>query len=232
MLIVAIVALALAVIVSSAISFYLYRWRRIITDEQALFVPEELIAALRSLTNELDQHEAQRLAGQKEVNSLVKNVGKKVDGASSVLSDLLSASTTWQRALDERDAEIRRLRSGHDQEVFGRFVGRFVRAKVAADEFDEDEDFSRKSFDHLRRLLTDALEECGVEQFSPNIGDDFRTAEGVEDSPRVVETTNVADAFRIVSVLAPGYRYVGSGETTIIVPARVSIAMAKGIGGH
>jgi hypothetical protein len=219
--------MALATIVASVTSFYLYRWRRIITSEQALFAPEELILRLRSLSDELERHGAVRSAGEKEIGSLVKNVGKKVESSASVISDLLRATTTWQQALDERDAEIRRLRSGYDLQVFGKFVGRFIRAKLATDEFLADGDFSQKSFDHVRRLLADALEECGVEEFSPKVGDDFRAAEGVEDSPRVIETANAADAFRIMSVLSPGYRYVGSTESAIIVPARVSIAMHK-----
>jgi len=225
--VVALVAMALATIISSAISLYLYRWRRIITAEQALFAPEELIVRLRSLSDEIAQQATIRSANEKDISILVKGVGKKVDSSATLVSDLLKASTTWQRALDERDEEIRRLRSGYDLQVFGRFIGRFIRAKTAADEFYADRDFCQKSFEHVKRLLADALEECGVEEYSPKIGDDYRTAEGVEDSPRVVETTNAADAFRIISVTAPGYRHVGSGEPTIIVPARVSIAVHK-----
>ena len=224
---VALIVMALATITATAVSLYLYRWRRIITAEHALFVPEELVVQLRSLVVQIGQHAAARLAGEKQIGNAMSSVGKKVDGSISALSDLLRATDTWQRALDERDTEIRRLRAGHDLEVFRKFIGRFIRAKVAVDEFSRDREFDQKAFDHVRRLLADALEECGIEEFSPRIGDDFRTTEGVEDSPRVVETENAADAFRIVSVLTPGYRHVGFGATTIVVPARVSIAMHK-----
>lgn len=224
---IAVLGLSGATVLSTAACFYLYRWRRTITAEQALFVPEELIVHFRALRAEFARQARLVSTSEGGTAALLRVLEKKVDTAALATSDLAKASKTWQNALDDRDAEIRRLKEGYDFEVMRRFVGRFARAKSAADDFYREGEFSAKAFDHVRRLLADALEECGVEEFAPKVGDDFRTVDGVEDNPRTIETSNPAEAFRITNIVAHGYRFARNGQGAVILPARVSIAIHK-----
>jgi hypothetical protein len=74
--------------------------------------------------------------------------------------------------------------------------------------------------------LDDAFEECGVEQFAPRVGTDYRNAKGVADNPRVIDTHDPARSFAIADIVEPGYRFRQSQLDTI-VPARVSIFMVQ-----
>ncbi|MET4801703.1 hypothetical protein [Bradyrhizobium sp. LB11.1] len=214
---IALLGMSVATVLSTTACFYLYRWRQIITAERALFVPEELVARFRALTAEFARQERLVSTSGEGTAALIRLLEKKVDVATVATSDLAKASRTWQDALDDRDTEIRRLKEGYDFEVMRRFVGRFARAKSAADDFYQESDFSAKAFDHVRRLLADALEECGVEEFAPKVGDDFRNVEGVEDNPRTIATGDPAEAFRIIEVMARGYRFTRNGQGAVIL---------------
>jgi hypothetical protein len=40
--------------------------------------------------------------------------------------------------------------------------------------FQSDNEFGPKSLSHVNRLLDDAFDECGLERFTPEIGEDYR----------------------------------------------------------
>jgi hypothetical protein len=73
--------------------------------------------------------------------------------------------------------------------------------------------------------LNDAFDECGVEQFTPKIGSDYRNAQGVADNPRVVHSNDSVEAFSITEILEAGYRF-RDNPREIIVPARVCISVS------
>ena len=82
----------------------------------------------------------------------------------------------------------------------------------------------QKNFTYLSRLMGDALEECGVEEFEPKIGTDFREAgPTVTDDPIVQLTATAADDFKIASIQAPGYALETGERPEVIIPAKVSI---------
>lgn len=84
----------------------------------------------------------------------------------------------------------------------------FVRLhKDISDEIDFLEDSSEES-DSLRGildLLTQALNDCGVEQFSPSIGESYRTAHGVAPNPKLIKTSDDDQAWKIAKVIRPGF---------------------------
>jgi hypothetical protein len=219
----ALITMSVVTLVAISLAFYLYRWRRIILSNQALFVPEELISQIRSLRSEF-AHVATSSAEASRKHSV--ELGKAHKSLASLGSEILGASATWQRALDERDAEVRKLRSGYDLEVFRRFIGRFARARLALDELQTVPPI--EELDLLGRLLDDAFDECGVERFSPKQGEDYRLATGVDDTPKKIPSSNPDDAFRIVETITPGFRSRSTTVPTILIPARVSIYVFQG----
>jgi hypothetical protein len=214
----ALVTMAVATLAAVSIAFYLYRWRRIISSNQALFVPEELISQVRALRSEFAHVATNSFEASKRHSA---EIGKIHKNLVSIGSEILGAAATWQKALDERDAEVRKLRSGYDLEVFRRFIGRFARARLAVDDLQTVPPI--EELEQLGRLLDDAFDECGVERFSPKSGEDFRSAFGVDDSPKKIPSSNPDDAFRIVETISPGFMSRSTTVPTILIPARVSI---------
>jgi len=69
-------------------------------------------------------------------------------------------------------------------------------------------DESSQQCDSLREiliLLMQALSDCGVKQFSPAIGESYRTAFGVAPNPVFIKTEDSAVAWEIVEVTTPGF---------------------------
>jgi hypothetical protein len=227
MLLIVMLFMSATAAVAVASSFYLYRWRRILSADQRFVVPEALVGSLRGMGKEIRVSRSQlnRLAG--ELSDETQTLSKRVETTQKSVSELLDTTVMLQRALDQRDAEIQRLRQGYDQEIFRRFIARFVRVKQAVDDCVALKRFGPHDCEQLRRLLEDAFEECGVEQFIPPLGTDYRGAEGVADNPRVIHTSDPKQSFAIADILDPGYRFRSPTNREIISPARVSIFMAR-----
>jgi hypothetical protein len=223
----AVIIMAFTTAISVAISFYLYRWRQIIISDQALLVPESLISEFRSLDSSLASHKKSVTEMARATNSGYANIAERITHSAQTAAQVLDASTTWQRALDERDSEIRRLRAGYDTELFRRFIVRFARVKNATEILQSENDFGPKSLDQINRLLDDAFDECGVERFRPEIGEDYRTAKGVADNPTLIPTDRSEDAFRIKEIISAGYRSRSGEQYAVIVPAEVSILVYR-----
>ena len=109
---------------------------------------------------------------------------------------------------------------------------RFVRVdrslREMEGEFSGDE--HKKNYRYLVRLMQDALEECGVEQFIPEVGSDYRDAgPQIADDPTVIETEDADKDFKIADIQSAGYVLVGEGETEVVIPSRVSIYRVKSL---
>lgn len=215
--------MAVATLCAVGTSLYLYRWRRILLANPHMLVPEELGKWLNSLGDSVRGMggtlsvvaEAQS-AESKKLTRQSSDVGEKV-------SNLIETFMTLQTALNERDNEISRLKRGYDAEVFRKFIARFLRVSQALDDIQAIPQPKAENIGQLRRLFDDAFAECGVEQFIPNIGSDYRTEFGVADNPKTTKAADPADVFKIVSVVEVGYRVRGLEADELIVPAKVTI---------
>ncbi len=222
LLLVMAVATAIAVITS----FFFYRWRRLVAlNGQLIAVPEDLIAKLTAIGQELKTFRV-AINDTKVVQAKTgKQVLEDLAETNKSISQLFETAVSLQGALDTRDLEIKKLREGYDAELIRRFVTRFVRVKLALIDIDPGIEPSQH-LQQVARLLDDALDECGVEEFRPNLNDDFRTAPGVADGPRQVETDDSGRAFKIAEIIEPGFRF-RTGTNNVIVPAIVSIFVAR-----
>ena len=72
---IALIAMAIATVLAVSTSLYLYRWRRIIISQQALFVPEELINQFLAFRSELGKQAANSYKSQQTSNELLGKVG-------------------------------------------------------------------------------------------------------------------------------------------------------------
>ena len=203
-----------------ALIVYLYRWSkmlRVAPVESPTFVPASSdVVQQNVLTQTLAELRA-LIAGSME------QIGRDSANNEEKLGTLRNIYVTLHGALDEKDAEIRRLKKGYDAQVFRKFLIRFIRTDLAVNDFVQDVETKSEALDLIKRLLEDALDECGVERFSPAIGGDYRRAEGVADNPRKTLSHNVDDRYKIAEVIEQGYRMKTPDGYEIVYPAKVRI---------
>lgn len=217
---VALVAMSLATFISVAITFYLYRWRRILLSKPNLIVPEVWGKHLDSVGRHVEKL-------TNSFNLGVNQLATKTSENSDKVANMVETFMTLQGVLDEREAEIRRFKKGYDAEVFRKFLHRFIRADQSIDDFIKTGETGPESLVQIKRLFEDAFDECGVEIFQPIVGDDYRTAIGIADNPRADRTERPEDAFKIAEVLEAGYRLRSGEGYEVIVPARVKIFLLE-----
>ncbi len=208
--------MTIATIVSVSITFYLYRWRRIILTDGRVLLPEELGQSLNGMG--------------KSFHGLTLELKRHVDATTDInqstrdeIQNLLQTFMTLQSALDQRDSEIERLQRGYDAELFRKFLSRFIRVDQAVGDILETGELTKEDLSDIRELLEDALRECGVERFTPELHSDYREAAGVTDNPKKQTTSDPEMAFKISEIIEPGYRLVGQESNTIIVASKVRV---------
>jgi len=215
---IAVLIMAIATAASVATSLYLYRWRRILLADPKLLVPEELGKYLGELGQSVTELGNAMSHG---LQCVEQATGKN----SADVANMIETFMTLQKAVDERDEEIKRYRRGYDAQAYRRFINRFIRVDQFIDACLESGPESADELRQVRRLLQDALDECGVEAFAPEVGADSRKADGIADNPKTARTDRSADAFRIVEVIEPGYRLNGGDGAEVLLPAKVRIAV-------
>ncbi len=203
-----------------ALIVYLYRWSktlRVAPVESPTFVPASSdVVQQNVLTQTLAELRA-LIAGSME------QIGRDSANNEEKLGTLRNIYVTLHGALDEKDAEIRRLKKGYDAQVFRKFLIRFIRTDLAVNDFVQDVETKSEALALIKRLLEDALDECGVERFSPAIGEDYRRVEGVADNPKKTLSHNVDDRYKIAEVIEQGYRMKTPDGYEIVYPAKVRI---------
>jgi molecular chaperone GrpE (heat shock protein) len=220
-IIAALVALSVTTLISTVISFYLYRWRRIILSEpqREIVVPEQFHGWINGTNANIEKFTDKLAKGVNYVAQQSQDTNEKV-------SNLVETFMSLQDGLDERDEEIRRLKRGYDAEIFRKFVSRFIRVDQIVEDLQRAESADANDLENVKRLLEDAFDECGVESFHPELGSDYRKADGVADNPKSEQAENPEDAFKIIEVLECGYQIRNSEGSEVIIPAKVKIYSA------
>ena len=193
--------------------------RTVMLRGRTALVPEEWGQLISRLITENQSYNRAYLLGSRKLDEQLNEQGKSSQR-------LLESFLDLQGALDARDKEIERLRSGGDVKVFKRFLNRFIRVDRALVEMriEMADAENEKNYRYLSKVMQDALEECGVEKYEPIVGSDYRDAgDQVSDEVTVVATTEIANDFLIAEIMSPGYVILGEGKMTVIQPAQVKI---------
>ena len=209
-------------VLATASAFWMYYVKSVMLKDGPALVPEKWGRTIDALNDEIkDMQESSSSA----LDQVLHQSNHQSEQADTVITSFL----TMQTALDNRDKEIARLKKGYDAVIFKRFLNRFIRVDRALFEIvnETPNGDNEKDMRYLKRLMQDALDECSVERFSPEIGSDFRQAsEGVGDDPKTVNTEDIDLDFTVASVDSEGYVIRGEEEgehLQVIVPAKVSI---------
>ncbi|MCY3630394.1 MAG: hypothetical protein OXG94_10330 [Bacteroidetes bacterium] len=189
---------------------------------------------LEEETVDIDQSADQLTVIEERLNAFIhetasiSTLAQQFIDQSEIAKDFSSTLKTLRTALDERDQEIKRLKQGHDNAVFRKFVIRFIRVDQAVQYFLKNaEEDSTTHLGSIHSLLEDALRECDVQSFHPEIGSDYRSAFGVAEYPKIIATTTIEDDCQIAEIMEPGYTMQGGKEKEVLIPARVAIYRFK-----
>ncbi|MFK5984806.1 MAG: hypothetical protein QM479_05215 [Pseudomonadota bacterium] len=211
-----IVILSLTTFFAIAISFYLYKWRKILLSNKELAVPEKWADSL------IKMGEHVRMMGDR-VNESLSMMGEKTNMNTQSLSSMTDTYMELQHALDEKDQEIARLKTGYDAQIYKRFILRFARIDQTITDEIEASSEENELLSQLSRLFEDAFDECGVSKFAPEIGEDYRTAQGVSDHPKTKKTQDEEQEFNISEIIESGYQINVGENPQIIIPSKVRI---------
>lgn len=216
---VVVIGAMLIAVISLGISFWLYYVRAMLLRDGPALVPEKWGALLADLSFETAKSRKD-LTGRAQ--ALLLASGKQ----DARLEGLLESFLTLQKAISDRDDEIKRLKKGHDGKVFKRFLLRFIKASIAIKEIQAEAKNSDqfKNISYVARLLENALEECAVTELKPELNTDYRQlGTEVADGPEIIVTDDPALNFKIAEVKTPAYVIEGEGEYEVLIPATVVI---------
>ena len=195
-----IVLLSLAVLVGFFTNFYLYKWRRILRSQPDLLMPEEYIEKMQDFEVTM-----KFLAGRLEKD--VPGIHQDIKESTEAIHQSFLAQN---RMLDEKDKEIRRFKEGGDLKIVAKFLDKFVGLYCDLEEFLGGEENSNE--DVLEELIAtreqiwEALQDCDVQRYRPEIGGHYLETDGVSDRPEKVAAQSSEEHNLITDVLTEGYR--------------------------
>ena len=217
MLIIVISILIMCLLISVIFNRALFKWRRSISDEQISIIPSELISVLERQN--------------KSMSHLSKNIDSKMNDISKNNQELAEIFSNLRSALNEKDEEIKRYKSGYDLEIFRKFLIRFIHANEALEdlmsqlsiESDDQNDDLIIEMTEVKELLEYALKQTEVEKFSPSIGQDIREAFGLDEQYRTKPAQKPEQIMTIAEVRECGYRVKTPDDYVCIIPAKVVV---------
>ncbi len=210
---------------SISTNILLFKWRKTAGDGQLSIVPVELMEVIKSLVDSF--------VGLRDQLSLNVNHSKKESkDTKKLFEDLMEAFTVLQSALNERDKEIKRLKQGYDSEIYRKFLARFIRTDDALSyemhaAKSGNGNSNYQTLEDIQELLRDAFDECGVSDFSPNIGGDIRNEFGVADGYKTIPARNSEEEFTIAEVVEPGFKIQTPTGPDCIKPAKVVVYIPR-----
>ena len=214
---------------NNGLSFNLTRKKSIKRESKAekpIFneASKEKAPEIKIPSSDMEGHIAQQSQNINELKKDLANLLKNID-------DMNQTFLTLRNNLDQKDEELARYKEGYDATIFKNFLLRFTRVDKVIKEYMALKTIDLDGLKDIQIQMDDALAECEVEMFSPEIGSNFKTSIGVADNPDIKETSNESLDSTIAEVLKPGYRRKLPIKSTenyqIITKAKVVIYVYK-----
>lgn len=202
---------------------YLFKWRKSVDGKTLSIVPNELIdiiqynkSKIKILLNNFSELEKFFLKIKKEDSKFIKDSKNSL----SLLVDSISS----------KDKEIGRLKEGYDYKVFKNYINRFLRIyQVLEEDIEYYEDKNNKEItkclNNIKVVFDDCLLECDVQTFCPTIGENYKKAFGVSDTPERIDTALEDDSMKIAYIKRNGFKNINNDE--VLRPAVVSVYKYK-----
>ena len=206
-------------------TIYLFIWRRAISDNQTSIVPSELLSEfnknqyeLSKLSKNLDKSEKRISIFKKENYEVVKE-----------LKEYLSLLT---KNISKKDEEISRLREGYDIKIFKGFLNRFFRVyRIVEEDLEFYTNEGNQQFvtllNNLKFVLKEAFLDCGLEEFLPQKGEEYKKAFGISENIVNIETKIESEDMKIAKIKSSGFKIKNNYGNEIVKPAVVAVYKYK-----
>lgn len=205
-------ALLVVAATTSGTTWYLLRWRRRLPDGQQSVLPEEVLRAMDGLA---------QLNGEQ-----IRNADQALNDVGKSFEEIRAGFVAFSKSASEKDEVIRRLRMGGDRQANIQLLRRFVRVARMVDEdiaTDQAAGKDTSALESIRSHLEEALLDGGLTQFMPDLGQDYRTANGVSKNPQFSWGDEVERDWSIIGILQPGFQFDTGSEPFMVEPAIVEV---------
>ncbi len=224
------ILLSVTTLASIIISFWLYRWRRVVIAGNMPVVPEKFAQQVNDIVSAVKNSGTELGNDINQQSTILNQSNSSLLSLSEDIKTMIEVHMKLQSTLDQKEDEINRYKEGYDAKIFHNFLLRFTRVDRTFNDYIKDESVDetvRDALEDIREMMEDALAECGVEAFSPKKGLNYKTAEGVADNPKTIDTDDESKHFTIAEVLDEGYRRETDSGFKVITQAKVSIFVYK-----
>ena len=207
----------------------LYLLLNIATNDNSFFSIELLVIILLLLSL-IEEASLEELPDNKtkttseKITEEVSVTDTKSDKFIEEISNMNQIITHLQGAVEKKEEEMERFKKGYDADIYRKFLLRFTRVDRVLKEYIEDGTIDLEGLEDIHSQMEDALEECGVEPFYPEIGLDFKTQDNIEDNPKKILTNDKNQHETVAEVSQIGYlRRCEDTSVEIISQAKVVI---------
>ena len=195
---------------------FAYFFLKIVTQDNSFFSIEMLVVILLllSLIEEASPEEPPDNKTKDTSDNIIEeisdsdNIIEEISNSNKIIEEISNMNkiiTHLRGAVEKKEEEIERFKKGYDANIYRKFLLRFTRVDRVLKEYIEDGIIDLEGLDDIHIQMVDALEECGVEPFYPEIGLDFKTLDNIADNPKRIPTNDKNQHETIAEVSQIGY---------------------------
>ena len=204
---------------------FTYFFLNIVTQDNSLFSFEILVVILLllSLIEEASLEEPPDNKTKATSDKIIEEISDS-DKIIEEISNMNKIITHLQDSVETNEEEIKRYKKGYDADIFHTFLFRFTKVDKVLKEYINDGKIDLEGLDDIQIQMEDALKECKVEVYSPEIGANYKTLDYIADNPKKIPTSDKNLHETIAGIYQVGYlRRLPDSSLTLISEARVVV---------
>jgi len=218
------IILSLLTLISISISFWLYYWRKLSIAGKEIMVPETFEKNIKNLNKVANNNSLNIQNALDNQTAALKSSSKRSDDSNDEIARISEIITHLQKSIEEKEEEMERFKKGYDADIYHKFLLRFTRVDRVLKEYIDDGSIDLDGLEDIHTQMEDALLECRVESFSPEVGVDYKTQDNIADNPKKTPTTDKEQHEKVEKVSQVGYfRVCEDDSIEIISQAKVVI---------
>ena len=218
------IILSLLTLISISISFWLYYWRKLSIAGKEIMVPETFEKNIKNLNKVANNNSVNIQNALDNQTAALKSSSKRSDDTNDEIARISEIITHLQKSIEDKEEEMERFKKGYDADIYHKFLLRFTRVDRVLKEYIDDGSIDLDGLEDIHTQMEDALLECRVESFSPEVGVDYKTQDNIADNPKKTLTTDKEQHEKVEKVSQVGYfRVCEDDSIEIISQAKVVI---------
>jgi len=214
---------------------FAYFFLKIVTQDNSFFSIEMLVVVLLllSLIEEASPEEPPDNKTKATSDKIIEEISdsdkiiEEISDSDKIIEEISNMNkiiTHLQDSVETNEEEIKRYKKGYDADIFHTFLFRFTKVDKVLKEYINDGKIDLEGLDDIQIQMEDALKECKVEVYSPEIGANYKTLDYIADNPKKIPTSDKNLHETIAGIYQVGYlRRLPDSSLTLISEARVVV---------